>query len=90
MTPRKEFRFDPPLALPANGGRANIEAPGDIFFDGQPGFLEVTVFDGLPEEKLIAQGLFEHVSEEPGLYRLMDGTACTGSPESGIRIERKP
>lgn len=87
----KEFRFEPPLAIPGNGGTAQIEAPDCLLFsEGQPAFLQVSVFDGEPTKKLLARGLFEHVVGVPGLYRLIDGAACTGGPEKGIRIERKP
>jgi hypothetical protein len=82
----KQFKFDPPLAIPGNGGTATIEAMGDFLDDGQPDFVQVSVFDG--QGKNLSIGLFQHDAQDAGVYRLIHGEACTGDATTGLRIER--
>lgn len=77
------FRFDPPLSIPGHG-KADMEGVGDPFRDGPPDFVRISVYE--ESGKRLAHGLFRHVPEKPGLYVLIDGTACTGDASGGIQI----
>lgn len=80
-----EFRFDPPLAIPGRM-EAKITACGEIVQDEQPSHVQILVADD--KGKVIAHGLFKHVTDKPGLYRLIAGDACTSEDGGGIRIQK--
>jgi hypothetical protein len=81
------FRFDPPLSIPGNGGTAKIESHGCILQTDQPDYLRVCVTDGKGE--VLALGLFKHDLNDLGMYRLEDGSACTGpSPDGDVVIQQ--
>jgi hypothetical protein len=78
-----QAQFDPPLSIPGKG-KANIGG-FDAFEDIQPMYLTVEVSDGSGAR--IALGLFAHVAHRPGVYRLINGTACTSDDKDHAAVK---